>query len=115
MNKITFLGAGSSVFAKNVLGDCLQTDCLREYEYALFDIDPVRLEESYRMLSNINRNSNGGKAKTAFTKYIRAHRAELPTDREIKVGYFNSTSSLVRSSGVTLENLIEQWANICRN
>ena len=43
MNKITFLGAGSSVFAKNVLGDCLQTDCLREYEYALFDIDPKRL------------------------------------------------------------------------
>ena len=63
MNKITFLGAGSSVFAKNVLGDCLQTDCLREYEYALFDIDPVRLEESYMMLSNINRNSNGGRAK----------------------------------------------------
>lgn len=63
MNKITFLGAGSIVFAKNVLGDCLQTDCLREYEYALFDIDPVRLDESYMMLSNINRNSNGGKAK----------------------------------------------------
>ena len=63
MNKITFLGAGSSVFAKNVLGDCLQTDCLREYEYALFDIDPKRLDESYRMLSNINRNSNAGRAK----------------------------------------------------
>ena len=63
MNKITFLGAGSSVFAKNVLGDCLQTDCLREYEYALFDIDPKRLEESYMMLSNINRNSNAGRAR----------------------------------------------------
>lgn len=63
MNKITFLGAGSSTFVKNVLGDCMQTDCLREYEYALFDIDPIRLEESYRMLSHINRNSNGGKAK----------------------------------------------------
>lgn len=63
MNKITFLGAGSSVFAKNVLGDCLQTDCLREYEYALFDIDPKRLEESYMMLSTINRNSNAGRAK----------------------------------------------------
>lgn len=49
MNKITFLGAGSSVFAKNVLGDCLQTDCLREYEYALFDIDADRLEESYML------------------------------------------------------------------
>ena len=30
MNKITFLGAGSSVFAKNVLGDCMLTDCLRD-------------------------------------------------------------------------------------
>lgn len=63
MNKITFLGAGSSTFVKNVLGDCMQTDCLREYEYALFDIDPIRLEESFRMLSHINRNSNGGKAR----------------------------------------------------
>ena len=63
MDKITFLGAGSSVFAKNVLGDCLQTDCLREYEYALFDIDPKRLQESFLMLSNINRNSNDGRAR----------------------------------------------------
>lgn len=63
MNKITFMGAGSSSFAKNVLGDCMQTDCLREWEYALYDIDPVRLEESYKMLSNINRNSNDGRAR----------------------------------------------------
>ena len=63
MNKITFLGAGSTVFAKNVLGDCLQTECLREFEYALYDIDSKRLDESYQMLSNINRNSNDGKAK----------------------------------------------------
>ena len=63
MNKITFMGAGSSVFAKNVLGDCMMTDCLRDWEYALFDIDPVRLEESFKMLSNINKNSNGGKAR----------------------------------------------------
>ena len=25
MDKITFLGAGSTVFAKNVLGDCMMT------------------------------------------------------------------------------------------
>lgn len=62
MNKITFLGAGSSVFAKNVLGDCMMTDCLRDWEYALFDINPQRLEESYKMLSSINRNCNDGKA-----------------------------------------------------
>ena len=41
----------------------VQADSSREYEYALYDIDPQRLEESYKMLSNINRNSNEGRAK----------------------------------------------------
>lgn len=90
MNKITFLGAGSSVFAKNVLGDCLQTDCLREYEYALFDIDPVRLEESYRMLSNINRNSNGGKAKIVkYTDRLEALRGAKYVCNAIQVGGYD--------------------------
>lgn len=57
--KITFIGAGSTVFAKNVLGDCIQTPALQESEIALFDIDPARLQESYNMLSNINTNSGG--------------------------------------------------------
>ena len=87
MNKITFLGAGSSVFAKNVLGDCLQTDCLREYEYALFDIDPKRLEESYMMLSNINRNSNAGRAKIVkYTDRKEALRGSKYVVNAIQVG-----------------------------
>lgn len=87
MNKITFLGAGSSVFAKNVLGDCLQTDCLREYEYALFDIDPKRLEESYMMLSNINRNSNAGQAKIVkYTDRKEALRGAKYVINAIQVG-----------------------------
>lgn len=87
MNKITFLGAGSSVFAKNVLGDCLQTDCLREYEYALFDIDPKRLEESYMMLSNINRNSNAGRAKIVkYTDRKEALRGAKYVINAIQVG-----------------------------
>ena len=57
MAKITFIGAGSTIFAKNVLGDCMVTPALRESEIALFDIDPVRLQDSYNMLSNINKNS----------------------------------------------------------
>ena len=63
MNKITFLGAGSSVFAKNVLGDCMMTEAMSDWEYALFDINPQRLEESYKMLSSINCNCNSEKAK----------------------------------------------------
>ena len=41
----------------------MMTESICDWEYALFDIDPKRLEESYKMLSNINKNSNGGKAK----------------------------------------------------
>ncbi len=59
MTKIAFLGAGSTVFAKNVLGDCLLTESLRNSEFALHDIDPQRLEESAMMLKNLNENAGG--------------------------------------------------------
>jgi alpha-galactosidase len=55
MPKIAFVGAGSTVFAKNVLGDCLVTPALEDSQIALIDIDPVRLKDSQDMLSNINR------------------------------------------------------------
>ena len=53
MSKITFLGAGSTVFAKNVLGDCMLTPALQEFELALFDIDEQRLKDSEHMLLNL--------------------------------------------------------------
>jgi len=68
MAKITFMGAGSTVFAKNVLGDCMLTEALSESEISLYDIDKDRLEESYLMLSAINKNANGGKA--VLKKYL---------------------------------------------
>ena len=58
MPKITFLGAGSTVFAKNVLGDCLMSSKLTDLNIALYDIDPQRLQESEKMLQNINKNSD---------------------------------------------------------
>lgn len=62
MPKITFMGAGSTVFAKNVLGDSMLTPALEDATIALYDIDGQRLEESRQMLENLNRNL-GGKAK----------------------------------------------------
>ena len=53
MSKITFLGAGSTVFAKNVLGDVMLTPSLQGFELALFDIDPTRLKESEIILKNV--------------------------------------------------------------
>ncbi len=60
--KITFLGAGSTIFAKNVLGDCMHSDVLRDAEIALYDIDGQRLEESKIMLEAINKNDNDNRA-----------------------------------------------------
>jgi len=63
MAKMTFMGAGSTTFAKNVLGDSMCTPALQDSEIALYDIDPVRLKDSELMLKNINENINQGRAK----------------------------------------------------
>ena len=63
MPKITFMGAGSTVFARNVLGDCMCTPSLCESTIALYDIDKERLEDSYIILSAINNNVNEGRCK----------------------------------------------------
>ena len=68
MGKITFMGAGSTVFAKNVIGDSMLTPALRDFEFALYDIDAERLEESYIMVSALNKNINEGRA--TITKYL---------------------------------------------
>ncbi|NNE79772.1 MAG: alpha-glucosidase/alpha-galactosidase [Silicimonas sp.] len=46
MTKITFIGAGSTIFMKNIVGDALHFPALADARFALIDIDPVRLEES---------------------------------------------------------------------
>ena len=51
--KITFIGAGSTVFAKNVLGDCLLAENLPCFEIALLDIDEERLNDSFVLISKL--------------------------------------------------------------
>ena len=63
MAKITFMGAGSTVFVRNVLGDCMCAPALRDAEMALYDIDAKRLEDSEIILGALNRNINEGRAK----------------------------------------------------
>ena len=62
MPKITFMGAGSTVFARNVLGDCMCTPALRDSEIALYDIDAQRLKDSEIILNAINANINESRA-----------------------------------------------------
>jgi len=49
MTRIAFIGAGSVVFTKNLLGDILDFPALRNVEIALHDIDPDRLKTAEAM------------------------------------------------------------------
>ena len=60
--KITFMGAGSTVFARSVIGDCMCTEALRDSTFALYDIDAKRLEES-RVILEAMRTTKGGYGK----------------------------------------------------
>lgn len=89
MDKITFLGAGSSVFAKNVLGDCMLTPALQNFELALFDIDMVRLKDSENMLNNI-KNSSGSTCRIkAYTDRKEALRGAKFVINAIQVGGYD--------------------------
>ena len=46
MTKVAFVGAGSTIFMKNIVGDALLTEALADSHFALMDIDASRLEES---------------------------------------------------------------------
>jgi alpha-galactosidase len=65
--KITFMGAGSTVFVKNCIGDCLQTEAITrgELEIALYDIDKERLDDSLLIVNALNKKYNGGKARVS--------------------------------------------------
>jgi alpha-galactosidase len=53
MPKITFIGAGSLVFTRNLCGDILLVPSLQDSTISLMDIDPGRLEESRRIVQSI--------------------------------------------------------------
>jgi alpha-galactosidase len=63
---ITLLGAGSTVFAKNLLGDILSFPELAQSEIRLFDIDPERLKTS-EVVANKVAQALGAKPKIITT------------------------------------------------
>lgn len=70
--RIAFIGAGSTVFMKNIIGDTLQRPALAGATVALMDIDPGRLAESELVAKKLAR-SLGVPAKIeTFTDQRRA-------------------------------------------
>lgn len=89
MSKITFLGAGSTVFAKNVLGDVMLTPALQDFEIALFDIDHERLSDSERILQNIKKTSGSTCTIRSYTNRKDALRGAKYVINAIQVGGYD--------------------------
>ena len=66
MTKLTIIGAGSTVFTKNIVADLLSIEKLKSIEIALMDIDQKRLDITYELLEIVSKKIN---AKPLITKH----------------------------------------------
>ncbi len=67
MTKITFIGAGSTIFMKNIVGDALLTPALANSHFALMDIDETRLAESELVAKTMIRSVGTGATVSTHT------------------------------------------------
>ena len=89
MSKITFLGAGSSVFAKNVLGDCMLVPSIQGFEFALYDINEERLKDSENMLNNMKNTAKSTVNIKSYTDRKEALRGAKYVINAIQVGGYD--------------------------
>ncbi len=89
MSKITFLGAGSSVFAKNVLGDSMMVPALQQFEFALYDINAERLRDSEQMLLNLKATLGSSVTIRAYSNRKEALRGAKYVVNAIQVGGYD--------------------------
>ncbi|WP_422404170.1 alpha-glucosidase/alpha-galactosidase [Mammaliicoccus sp. JADD-157] len=89
MSKITFLGAGSTVFAKNILGDCMTVDALQDFEFALYDIDEERLNDSEMMLNNLKNGMDSTVTVKSYKNRKEALRGAKYVINAIQVGGYD--------------------------
>jgi alpha-galactosidase len=92
MSKITFIGAGSTVFAKNVLGDCMLVPALAGFEFALFDIDEQRLKDSENMLNNLKNIYNSNVTIKSYSDRKEALRGAKYVINAIQVGGYKPST-----------------------
>ncbi|TNC65532.1 alpha-glucosidase/alpha-galactosidase [Rubellimicrobium roseum] len=72
MTVITFIGAGSTVFTKNIAGDLLHREALKGATIRLMDINPRRLEESEVVVGKLAQTLGGRARVETYTDQRRA-------------------------------------------
>lgn len=60
---VTFIGAGSTIFLKNIVGDMMLLEGLKEASIRLYDIDRERLKESSLVIEGLNQTINANRAR----------------------------------------------------
>ncbi len=95
MPKITFIGAGSTVFAKNLMGDILSYPELAESTICLFDIDEKRL----RLSEQVGR-------RIAEMLGVKPH-FEVTTDRERALDGADYTINMIQVGGYKPSTVID--------
>lgn len=92
MKKITFLGAGSTIFAKNLIGDCMTVPSLQDFEVALYDINPERLRVSEVVLNYLKENLNSTMTIKAYDNPKEALRDAKYVINAIQVGGYEPST-----------------------
>ena len=77
MTKLTIIGAGSTVFTKNIVVDLLTIEKFKSIEIALMDIDQKRLDTTYELLEIIAKKLN---SKPLITKHTNRKDALINAD-----------------------------------
>ncbi len=86
MTKLTIIGAGSTVFTKNIVIDLLNIEKFKSLEIALMDINEKRLEKTYEILELISKKVNASPKITKHTNRIEALKNADFVQTTIQVG-----------------------------
>lgn len=89
MSKIAFIGAGSIVFCKNVLGDSMLVPALQGFELAIHDIDHEKLKGAEIMLNTIKETVGADVVIKAYTDRRECFRGAKFIVNTIQVGGFD--------------------------
>jgi alpha-galactosidase len=101
MAKITFIGAGSTVFAKNLLGDILSFPELAKSTITLFDLNKERLETSKIVAEKVAA-ALGAKPKI-----------EVTTDRKKALKGADYAINMIQVGGYKPATVIDFASNHC--
>jgi len=92
MIKLCIIGAGSTVFTKNIVCDLLSLKKFQSMEIALMDIDKTRLNKTYEILDKISKKINATPKITCYTNRREALKNSDFVQTTIQVGGYRPST-----------------------